>query len=238
MQWQYQCQYPGGCSNIGIHSCSTCGILVCGKHAQLSPYKVECVNCQQARLKDEAKAAEARQRYLEEDERMKSIAQSKSQQKWCVEADRYIQARKYAEAVDAFTYAIYRGFEDSGKNYAAAFMGRGYAFYELGNYEKAAQDISYGITMHPDNRKKKIYTMHYDCGLAYFYAQKYEDALAQFDQSIILSPRFGRAYYMRGKTYFRLQKYQKALSDLDKAINLEPKLQEAKDLREEVRRKL
>ena len=41
-----QCQYMN-CTNIGVHSCSNCGLFVCGKHAHLehSGDVVRCENC-------------------------------------------------------------------------------------------------------------------------------------------------------------------------------------------------
>ena len=39
-----QCQYSG-CTNIGVHSCSSCGKLVCGMHAHIFTYFVRCEAC-------------------------------------------------------------------------------------------------------------------------------------------------------------------------------------------------
>ncbi len=30
-----QCQIEPGCTNVGVHSCDQCGLLACGKHAEL-----------------------------------------------------------------------------------------------------------------------------------------------------------------------------------------------------------
>lgn len=225
MQWQHQCQYPGGCSNIGAHSCSTCGILVCGKHAQLSACQVECANCLQARLRRE-----------QEQRNFESIARSKSQKGWHEEGYRLFNAKEYAKAVDAYSYAIFQNGMSYDDNWALAFIMRGQAYAKLEEYEKAAADLSHGITFL--SKKHLSYKWCFDCGLSYFLIEKYDRALTYFDQCITMSPRFSRTYYMRGLTYFRCQEYRKALSDLDLAIKLEPTLQKAKDLREKVRHKL
>lgn len=47
-----KCQYSGSCVNVGIHSCSKCGKLFCGKHADVnaSTYgiHVSCTDCRLA----------------------------------------------------------------------------------------------------------------------------------------------------------------------------------------------
>lgn len=42
------CQH-GGCGNIGVHSCSKCGRLMCGMHATVSGYNIECTSCSRKR---------------------------------------------------------------------------------------------------------------------------------------------------------------------------------------------
>jgi hypothetical protein len=51
------CQYPG-CVNIGVHSCSVCGKLVCGKHAPIADIYPKCTTCWQAEVQAKAKKEE------------------------------------------------------------------------------------------------------------------------------------------------------------------------------------
>lgn len=39
-----QCQY-GTCTNIGVHSCASCGKLVCGMHAPIAGSYPICTSC-------------------------------------------------------------------------------------------------------------------------------------------------------------------------------------------------
>ena len=61
-----ECQYYG-CTNIGVHSCSNCGKLVCGKHAEvLTGYTVsiKCKACLQ--VERHTRAVEEAERKQEE----------------------------------------------------------------------------------------------------------------------------------------------------------------------------
>src|SRR5438874_2042937 len=56
-----QCQYIA-CTNIGVHSCSQCGKLVCGKHAHISSghtVSVKCESCWQIEQQAKEKQYEA-----------------------------------------------------------------------------------------------------------------------------------------------------------------------------------
>lgn len=49
-----------------------------------------------------------------------------------------------------------------------------------------------------------------------------EDALADLNRAILLSPRYAPAYMGRGAIYFRKAQYEKAVKDYRKAIRLDP----------------
>ncbi|MCZ8117128.1 MAG: tetratricopeptide repeat-containing serine protease family protein, partial [Microcystis sp. LE18-22.4A] len=59
-------------------------------------------------------------------------------------------------------------------------------------------------------------------GLVYHNQQKYDLALAEYNQAIELNPNYAMAYYNRGILYQDLQKYELALSDYSKAIDINP----------------
>ncbi|MFM6788667.1 MAG: tetratricopeptide repeat protein, partial [Microcystis panniformis] len=59
-------------------------------------------------------------------------------------------------------------------------------------------------------------------GLLYYNLQKYDLALAHYNQAIRINPNYAMAYNNRGVLYIDLQKYDLALSDYSKAIEINP----------------
>ena len=60
-------------------------------------------------------------------------------------------------------------------------------------------------------------------GRAYFYKERYTEALADLDKAIAADvPDLAVAYNARGCVYYALKEYKKALADLDEATRLDP----------------
>ena len=55
-----------------------------------------------------------------------------------------------------------------------------------------------------------------------------DEAIANYDRVIELSPKYAPAYYSRGLIKERQGKYEEALADYDKAIDLNPKISKRK----------
>lgn len=85
MTIQAPCQHEP-CGNVGIHSCSTCGLIMCGKHAEIRQRDglttVECTACMLRRLKDEQRklAVEQQRQKVEMQERAAREAIGRGQQ--------------------------------------------------------------------------------------------------------------------------------------------------------------
>ena len=106
--------------------------------------------------------------------------------------------------------------------YAAAYCGRGFAYYELDQYE-AIDDFTKAIELDPQNA-----LAYYNRGFAYYTKSgDYQEAIDDFTKAIELNPEYAAAYNNRGGAYRELGQYQKAIDDFTKAIELDPKDAEA-----------
>lgn len=65
---------------------------------------------------------------------------------------------------------------------------------------------------------------YYELGLAYHRATKYEQAVAAFQQAILLKPDFAEAYNNLGSSYYSLGEHRKAHEVIRQAILLKPKM--------------
>lgn len=91
-----------------------------------------------------------------------------------------------------------------------------------------------GIAASPDKRKGEAITdlersvalsphlapLHFVLGVEYFNTLRYQDALAQFDETIRLDPANGQAYYAKGITLKRLHKDKEAIEQMKKGCEL------------------
>ena len=63
---------------------------------------------------------------------------------------------------------------------------------------------------------------HFNNGFELQQAGQFEEAIAEYDESIRLDPDFIVPYSARGATYMQLGQYGRAIEDLDEAIRLRP----------------
>lgn len=60
----------------------------------------------------------------------------------------------------------------------------------------------------------------YNRGSTYLRDKRYEDAIADFSQTIQLNSKVSQAYYNRALAFYALEKYPEAMFDLDRALSL------------------
>ena len=104
---------------------------------------------------------------------------------------------------------------------ANAYVGRGLAAYDLGQYERAIQDNDEAIRLDPRNANA-----YYNRGLAAQDPGQYERAIQDYDEAIRIDPRRD-ACYSRGLAYHALGQYERAIQDYDEAIRLDPQYADA-----------
>ena len=103
-----------------------------------------------------------------------------------------------------------------------AFDGRGKAYFEKHDYERAIEDHSAAIRLNPN------YAPAYN-GRAVVYNElrRFDDALRDCDEAIRLDPDFPVFRNTRGVVLARLGEYDKAIQDYNKAVDLNPSFADA-----------
>ena len=103
-------------------------------------------------------------------------------------------------------------------DYADAYVNRGIAYSNLGQYQRAIQDYNEAIRLKPD------YAMaYYNRGLAYGRdLGQHQRAIEDFNEAIRLKPDYAPAYNNRGLAYSYLKQYQRAIEDFNEATRLKP----------------
>jgi protein O-mannosyl-transferase len=94
--------------------------------------------------------------------------------------------------------------------YRGALLGRDKQF------ERSVQDLTMYLQKRPNDAE-----MLYNRGLSYMALQRYNDALADFNRTIALKPKFGRAYQSRANAYEALGDTVKAAADRQKVTGEE-----------------
>ncbi len=105
----------------------------------------------------------------------------------------------------------------TGAEKAVAYLMRGYAYNEKGEYDSAITDFSKTIELKPD-----YVAAYHNRGCAYNEKGKYDLAIADFNKAIELKSDYATAYHNRGYAYNEKGKYDFAIADFNKAIELQP----------------
>src|SRR5262249_5531790 len=104
-------------------------------------------------------------------------------------------------------------------DWADGYRFRAECHWELGEYEQAVADYGEVIRLTEGDERAQAY---WDRGYTYRDAERYAEALADFDQALKLLPTFAAAYRERGATYAEAGEPERALADLKRAIRLDP----------------
>ena len=98
---------------------------------------------------------------------------------------------------------------------AMAFNNRGFAYYNLKDYDRALIDYGQAIALNPN------FALAYNNrGDAYYQRKAYDQARADYTKAIELKPDYDLAYHNRGLTYYEQKNYDQAIDDFNKAISL------------------
>jgi uncharacterized membrane protein YhaH (DUF805 family)/cytochrome c-type biogenesis protein CcmH/NrfG len=99
-----------------------------------------------------------------------------------------------------------------------AYMARGLAYYNKGEYDRAIADYDQAIQLVPN------YALAFnERGSAYFLKRDFDRAIGDYDQSIRLNPADGIVLLNRGSVYFSKADYDRAIADYSQSIQLNPK---------------
>lgn len=102
---------------------------------------------------------------------------------------------------------------------AKAYLNRGNAFIDIGNYRQGLEDFNEAVRINPS------YALaYYNRGRAYYDLRKYELAITNYSRAIELNPQYDEAYGNRGNVYYLLGNYRLAIMDYNKTIALNPNI--------------
>ena len=119
--------------------------------------------------------------------------------------------------IAACTNAINSGrWSGAGLSWAYKNLAKGY--YDKGDYNRAIAEVTEAIRLDP-----KLSNPYTDRGQYYYSLKKYDEAIANFDQAILLnSGDIAWAYGDRGNAYYAKGEDQKAIDNYDHAIAIDP----------------
>ncbi len=124
---------------------------------------------------------------------------------------KFYSDENYQDAVQSFTEAI-----NSNPRNADGYFGRGTAYNELHENQKALEDFDKSIEIAPNfytyNNRAKV---HYEL-------KNYSEALEDFNKALQVNPQDFTAYINRGKISFALRRFDSGMEDFDKAVELQP----------------
>jgi tetratricopeptide (TPR) repeat protein len=149
-----------------------------------------------------------------------ALAQKPEERGWCEGEDGATPDQRIAGCS-----AVIKAGRDKGEKLAEAFNHRGLAYRLKGDIERAIQDYSQAIRIHP-----KFAMAYNNRGVAYDKKGEYERATQDFDQSIKLKPS-AEAHFNRGNAQLAKSQYAAAIDDYNQAIRLQANFAAALDNR-------
>jgi serine/threonine protein kinase len=93
---------------------------------------------------------------------------------------------------------------------------RGTGYREMGDSQKALQDLSKALSLHPSNEKQVLRARAW----TYNQMRDYAKSLADCNAALKIDPEYEEAYVSRSRAYCGLGNSQAALADADKAVLL------------------
>lgn len=127
------------------------------------------------------------------------------------------QLRDFDRAIKACTRFIAQAKTEPRARIAQAYSNRGFAFAEMGRFDRAILDYDRAIERNP--KDDNVYNYR---GVAHLRRGRHARALKDFNRAIRLEPKNFYAYENRARAYLLLNKLTEALRSVNKAIRLNP----------------
>ena len=127
-------------------------------------------------------------------------------------AEQLFAARKYQEAVDAYTEAVRLDPHNS-----KAYLGRAQAHFALHQPERVEEDYELAIRAEPESEAPLTARAE-----ARIFAGRYAEAIPDLDAAIRLKPDDAGLYHWRGVARSNLDQPELALADFNRALQTEP----------------
>ena len=119
-----------------------------------------------------------------------------------------------AKAIQAYTDVV-----DLRHDRGDAYIGRGRAYLELGDYSSAMSDFQRAEDLQPDRPDS-----HVAMGDLYFARKEYRRAIEFYDQAVELDGSHAMARCRRGISHYYRKNYRQAFQDLQRAYSLDPEI--------------
>lgn len=119
-----------------------------------------------------------------------------------------------AKAIQAYTDIV-----DLRHDRGDAYIGRGRAYLELGDYSSAMSDFQRAEDLQPDRPDS-----HVAMGDLYFARKEYRRAIEFYDQAVELDGSHAMARCRRGISHYYRKNYRQAFQDLQRAYSLDPEI--------------
>ena len=103
---------------------------------------------------------------------------------------------------------------------ATAYLNRGLAFREIGQPERALEDINTAITL--DTTQSYAPMAYTDRGIVYKETGQIDRAIEDYNRAITLDPKYADAYANRGIAFNETGQFSQAVQDFDRAVALDP----------------
>ena len=107
----------------------------------------------------------------------------------------------HEKAIAEFSRAIELDPTDGGR-----YRRRAWAYLGLQNWDSALDDLSRAIDLDPDG------DLYLTRGMTYYYAERYEEALADLDKALLIGGIYaGAAHHGKGWTFYAMGRYEEAV---------------------------
>lgn len=128
-----------------------------------------------------------------------------------------LNQNKEAEAISSFSEAIKKDYQHVG-----AFYQRGLAYAALKKILAASSDFNrareLGLEEGQQAELHKLSVTHYSMGEEAMEKNEFQKAVESFNDALLISPAFGKAWLRKGDGYYALQEYDKAIQSYEKAV--------------------
>lgn len=126
-----------------------------------------------------------------------------------------MEKKQFTEAIQKFNQALGKDVK-----YEQAYLGRAFAYFQLGRYREAANDYSQALALEltPQNRIEAIFNR----GTCLMNLKMYEQAIDDFSSLIAVNPTSVPAYLNRAYCLLNLARYEEAERDYRTVLQIEP----------------
>lgn len=129
--------------------------------------------------------------------------------------DALMEKKQFIEAIEKFNQALGKDIK-----YEQAYLGRAFAYFQLGRYQEAINDYSQALALEltPQNRIETIFNR----GTCLMNLKMYEQAINDFSSLIAVNPANVPAYLNRAYCLLSLARYEEAEQDYRTVLQIEP----------------